>query len=133
MSLRHRYSDTGLLIFTFLAFPIEGPNSGSKSSSSDLLDPRSALSVARINYLHGRYGNKISNDDLLYTLSTFILEPAVWAKQFEWRCLTPLEEMSFFVFFSEIGRRMGIKEIPEELQQLIDWAEVRFRLSTAIV
>lgn len=59
-------------------------------------------------------------------MSTFILEPAVWAKQFEWRPLTPVEEMAFFVFFSEIGRRMGIKEIPNELEDLIDWAEVRF-------
>lgn len=32
--------------------------------------------------------------------------------------------MAFFVFFSEIGRRMGITGIPNELQELITWAEV---------
>lgn len=28
------------------------------------------------------------------------------------------------MFFSETGRRLGITDIPEELQDLKDWAEV---------
>ncbi|KAI5475803.1 hypothetical protein MNV49_000814 [Pseudohyphozyma bogoriensis] len=64
-----------------------------------------------------------SNDDMLYTLSTFILEPGVWAKEFEWRPLTPVEEMAWHVFFSEVGRRMGIENIPDELEDLTVWAE----------
>lgn len=75
-----------------------------------------------MNALHSRY--RISNDDYLYTLSTFIVEPAAWARKFEWRALTPLEEQAFFVFFKEIGRRMGIQDIPDELEELRTWAEV---------
>lgn len=48
----------------------------------------------------------------------------MWARQYEWRCLSPLEEQAWFVFFSEIGRRMGIQSIPLELRDLVEWAEV---------
>lgn len=59
------------------------------------------------------------------TLSTFILEPGKWAAAFGWRPQTPLEELAFHVFFSEIGRRLGITDIPFELDDLKAWAEVR--------
>lgn len=36
-------------------------------------------------------------------------------------------QQASFVFWSEIGRRMGITGIPEELQEMIDWTEVSFR------
>ncbi|KAK4703145.1 hypothetical protein P7C70_g3074, partial [Phenoliferia sp. Uapishka_3] len=118
-----RYVDTSLLIVAFIVFPLSGPESGAAKVDGRPVDPRSAVAVARINYLHGLWASKISNDDLLYTLSTFILEPNVWASQFEWRSLTPVEEMAWHVFFSEIGRRMGIKNIPSEISELQDWAE----------
>ncbi|KAL8279872.1 hypothetical protein RQP46_007722 [Phenoliferia psychrophenolica] len=122
-----RYADTGILIFAFVTYPLVGPGSGAPATAGPV-DPRSAVAVGRINYLHGRWASKISNDDLLYTLSTFILEPQVWASQFEWRPLTPVEEMAWMVFFSEIGRRMGITGIPQEISELIQWAEDYERL-----
>jgi hypothetical protein len=33
----------------------------------------------------------ISNDDMLYTLSVFALEPVRWVKRYEWREMTPME------------------------------------------
>ncbi|KAM0749847.1 hypothetical protein T439DRAFT_326739 [Meredithblackwellia eburnea MCA 4105] len=118
-----RYADTGLLIFGFMHFPVVGPGSGAPAVQGGPSDPRSAICVARINYLHSVWQSRISNDDLLYTLSTFMLEPYVWSSQYEWRPITPLEEMAFFVFFKEIGRRMGIKDIPNEISELQEWAE----------
>lgn len=46
-----------------------------------------------MNYLHSRYqkAGKISNDDMLYTLSLFVLEVERWVGLYEWRSLTPLE------------------------------------------
>jgi hypothetical protein len=46
-----------------------------------------------MNYLHSRYqkAGKISNDDMLYTLSLFVLEVKRWVGLYEWRSLTPLE------------------------------------------
>lgn len=76
-----------------------------------------------MNHLHDQYN--ISNDDFLYTLSVFILEPPKFCTRFEWRSMSPVEEMALFAFWSEIGRRMGIEGIPAELQDLINWAEVR--------
>lgn len=119
-----RYVDTSTLITSFMAYPIEGPGSGRERTSPDEKpDPRGAVAIARMNWLHDRYRGKISNDDFLYTLSTFILEPRKWAGRFGWRALTPLEEEALFVFFAEVGRRMGIRDIPEELEQLYEWAE----------
>ncbi|ORY79735.1 hypothetical protein BCR35DRAFT_304555 [Leucosporidium creatinivorum] len=117
-----RYTDTTLLIMSWVRYPIVGPGSGApEGREGQPLDPRGAIAIARTRVLHSHY--KITNDDMLYTLSTFILEPAKWAAAFDWRPFTPLEEMAFHVFFSETGRRLGITDIPEELQDLKDWAE----------
>jgi hypothetical protein len=34
---------------------------------------------------------KISNDDMLYTLSLFVLETSRWIRTYEWRAMTPME------------------------------------------
>lgn len=74
-----RYVDTTILIVEFMG----------KEPASE----RACSAIARMNYLHGRYqkAGKISNDDMLYTLSLFILEVPRWVDKFEWRTLTPLE------------------------------------------
>lgn len=75
-----RYSDTVILIVEFL----------SHSPTSE----RANSAIARMNYLHGRYqkAGKISNDDLLYTLSLFVLEVERWVRTYDWRMLTPMEK-----------------------------------------
>jgi hypothetical protein len=74
-----RYADTSILIVEFLA----------NSPTSE----RANSAIARMNWLHGRYqkAGKISNDDMLYTLSLFVLEVPRWVNQYEWRTLTPME------------------------------------------
>jgi hypothetical protein len=74
-----RYADTGILIIEFMGH----------SPTSE----RTNEALARMNYLHGRYqkAGKISNDDMLYTLSLFVLEVERWVGLYEWRSLTPLE------------------------------------------
>lgn len=74
-----RYADTAVLITEFLAH----------SPSSD----RANSAIARMNYLHSMYqrSGKISNDDMLYTLSLFVLEVERWVRENEWRSLTPME------------------------------------------
>lgn len=74
-----RFADTGVLIIEFLA---HSPTSERANSA-----------IARMNYLHNRYqkANKISNDDMLYTLSLFVLEVEKWIRLYEWRLLTPME------------------------------------------
>jgi hypothetical protein len=74
-----RYSDTELLIAEFL------------SASPD--SRRANEATARMNHIHSIYQKQglISNDDLLYTLALFVLEPITWIKKYEWRDLTDLE------------------------------------------
>lgn len=74
-----RFADTSILITEFLG---HSPTSERANSA-----------IARMNYLHARYqkANKISNDDLLYTLSLFVMEVEKWIRLYEWRVLTPME------------------------------------------
>lgn len=63
-----------------------------------------------MNYLHDRYraAGRISDADMLYTLSLFALEPSRWTERYEWRGLTELERNATGVFFREMGKGMGI-------------------------
>lgn len=67
--------------------------------------------LKRMNRIHGHFN--IANDDYLYVLSTFIYEPIRWMRRFGWRAMTRTEELASYYFWREVGKRMGIKEIPE--------------------
>jgi hypothetical protein len=97
-----RYDDTQLLISAFCEFGFE----------SDL--GRRAL--RRMNQIHGRFD--IANDDYLYVLSTMVLEPIRWNARFGHRLLVDVERLATFYFWREVGRRMGIREIPERYEEL---------------
>jgi hypothetical protein len=80
------------------------------------------MALARINYLHSLYRKSITNDDMLYTLSLFILEPIRWAKKYDWRPFISIEEEARFVLWKEVGERMGIENIPLTLRELNEWS-----------
>ncbi|KAK2757256.1 hypothetical protein FQN54_004770 [Arachnomyces sp. PD_36] len=71
---------------------------------------RSTDGIARMNYLHSRYrkSSKISDNDMLYTLSLFALEPVRWVGRYEWRELTDLERCALGVFWKDLGEAMEI-------------------------
>ncbi|UJR21696.1 hypothetical protein I4U23_024773 [Adineta vaga] len=104
-----RAEDTGVLL--------------SECLYNELDSDRGRMGLARINYLHGLYGNRIGNNDMLYTLSLFILEPIRWMKKYEWRSLVSIEEQARFLYFKEMGIRMGIEQIPSTLIELEQWAD----------
>lgn len=91
--------------------------------SHELDSHRARMGLARINYLHNLYRDRISNDDLLYTLSLFILEPIEWTRKYEWRLLSSIEEQARFLYYKELGIRMGIEDIPLTLNDLEKWAK----------
>lgn len=70
--------------------------------------------IKRMNRIHGQY--TISNDDFLYTLSTFVFEPIRWIDRFGWRSLYPHERQALFHFWREVGKRMRIENIPETFE-----------------
>lgn len=73
-------------------------------------DPRSLDGIARMNYLHGLYrkSGKISDEDMLYTLSLFALEPIRWTKQFEWREVNFVERAAMGTYWRYMGDAMEI-------------------------
>jgi hypothetical protein len=93
---QRRYDDTALLMAELAEHGYDSPRG------------RAALGV--VNRLHGRY--RISNDDMLYVLSTFVFDPIDWIDQFGWRPLHEHERQAAHQYFHEVGRRLGIKRIP---------------------
>jgi hypothetical protein len=71
---------------------------------------RAIEAVARTRFLHAGYrkDGKISNDDMLYTLSLFVLEPIRWVAQYEWRSLTPLERCAMATCWKVLGEDLDI-------------------------
>lgn len=102
-----RAEDTGVILTEFLV--------GSMDSD------RGSKALAKMNWIHRRYGNKIKQPELLHTLAMFVLEPIRWLKEREWRPLTGLEKVAIFRYWKEIGNRMGITDIPDTLEELEIW------------
>ncbi|MFI6100230.1 oxygenase MpaB family protein [Lentzea sp. NPDC051213] len=77
--------------------------------------PRGRESLRVVNRQHGRYD--ISNDDMLYVLSTFIYEPIDWLRRYGWRTLSSNEQLAAFHFYRAVGTRMGIRDIPADFAE----------------
>ena len=96
---RRRYDDTDLILASIVE----------NGFDSDL----GKRAIARMNAIHGRF--RITNEDFLYVLSTFTFEPLRWLDHFGWRPLTIEERWGWFAFWCEVGKRMHIRDIPEDL------------------
>lgn len=97
-----RYDDTDLILSTIV-------ESGYDSDAGK-------RAIRHMNRIHGRFD--ISDGDFLYVLSSFVLEPIRWNARFGWRQLIETEKLATFEFWREIGRRMAIRDIPDEYAEL---------------
>ncbi|KAJ7204684.1 hypothetical protein GGX14DRAFT_368409 [Mycena pura] len=113
-----RVTDTAILISSFIACPLADPQDPSRPIPTD---PRGSLAIARMNWIHNHY--KISNDDLLYTMSVFIFQPAQFMERCDWRPLSQEELECLFILWKEIGKRMGIQDIPLTVEDLREWSQ----------
>lgn len=102
-----RYDDTALLLEVPL---VEGTES-----------PEGRAAVRRINQMHHRYD--ISNDDLRYVLATFVVVPKRWLDDYGWRPLTDAEVVASVRYYQDLGRHLGIKEIPESFEAFSDFMD----------
>jgi hypothetical protein len=99
---------------------------------------RANQAIARMNYLHSKYraNGKISEDDLLYTLSVFVTEPARFTARYDWRPMNEMEVCASGVFWKSIGDAMqieykgrlskaetGWKDGLEFWEDIADWAK----------
>ena len=46
------------------------------------------------------------------TLVRFVYDPIAWLDRYGWRKLTDAERLAAFHFYREVGKRMGIRDIP---------------------
>lgn len=75
--------------------------------------------VKHLNWIHSHY--EISNDDYLYTLALFIVEPARWMETFGYRPLTDREKYAGYLAFKALGQAMKIQNIPQSRDEFISW------------
>ncbi|WP_080056673.1 oxygenase MpaB family protein [Spirosoma aerolatum] len=94
-----RYDDTSRPISEFL-------ESGYDSE-------KGLRAIAHMNKIHGHY--RIDNADFLFVLATFVFYPIDWLRNYGWRKLTSAEEQALFYFFREVGRRMQLTDLPDNL------------------
>ncbi|MFF2371736.1 oxygenase MpaB family protein [Agromyces sp. NPDC058110] len=74
--------------------------------------------VRRMNRMHGSYD--ISNDDMRYVLSTFVVTPIRWIAGFGWRRQSRVEIDAAVEYYRRLGRLMGIRDIPETYERFAD-------------
>jgi len=81
---------------------------------------RGAELIARMARVHAHM--PISNDLNLYTLATLICEPRRVGRQLTGReFISDREFRALFVFWSEVGRQMGISSIPPDEHAMYRW------------
>ena len=105
--VQKRYDDTGLLLEE-----VQRHGFGSDRGRS---------AVRRINQMHAMYD--ISNDDMRYVLATFVVVPKRWMDDYGFRRLSPNEVVATTNYYIELGRRMAIKDMPDDFagfERLLD-------------
>lgn len=114
-----RYDDTALLL--------------DEVSIHGLHSDGGRRAIRRINQMHGAYD--ISPDDMRYVLSTFVVVPKRWMDDYGWRPFTSAEVEASTRYYRELGRLMGIKDVPEtygDFERLLDdYEAAHFRYDPA--
>ncbi|MGP3987083.1 oxygenase MpaB family protein [Streptomyces sp. 3N207] len=108
-----RYDDTSLLLDAVLEHGFESE--------------QGRTAIRRINQMHRAYD--ITNDDMRYVLSTFVVMPKRWLDNYGWRRLTHHELRAVSHYYRTLGRHMGIKEIPgsyEGFEECLDSYEASY-------
>jgi hypothetical protein len=116
---QRRADDTGILLYELIIHGLD--------------HPRGRTATRRLNQLHHRFA--IPNDDYRYVLGTFIFVGARWIDRYGWRPLCCHERAAMFTFYTELGRRLRIADIPPTWDGYADWFDAfereRFAYSPA--
>lgn len=116
---QRRYDDTSLLI--------------SEITENGYDSDRGLQAIRIMNRLHGMYD--ISNEEMLYVLSTFIYEPIRWNKKYGWRTPSHHENLASYYFWFQVGKRMNIKNMPDSYEAFeqynIDYEREQFAFDPA--
>jgi hypothetical protein len=72
--------------------------------------------ITRMNAAHVTYRSE--NDEFVYIIARFVFEPIAWNARFGWRPYCAREKESLFLFWTAVGRRMHLRDIPETRESL---------------
>ncbi|WP_228372849.1 oxygenase MpaB family protein [Demequina subtropica] len=92
-----RYDDTALLLET--------------PTRLGFGDPEARAAIRRVNQMHRAYD--IPDHEFRYVLSTFVVVPARWMEAYGKRPFSPAEVEASVRYYRELGRHMGIPDVPE--------------------
>jgi hypothetical protein len=104
-----RYADTTVLVGEFLV--------------NDIDSERACIAINRMNWIHSRYGSTIKMDQMVYTLCLLTCEALQWIDRYDWRQTTPLEKHASWVFWNEVGKRMGLVGVPGSFEECAAFIE----------
>lgn len=77
--------------------------------------------IAQMNKIHGNF--RIPNEDFIFVLSTLILYPIDWMEKYGWRKLDEKDQLALFLFYREVGIRMGMTDLPASIPELRAFVE----------
>ncbi|MFG1764590.1 oxygenase MpaB family protein [Micromonospora parva] len=100
-----RIDDTGLLMYEMVLNGFE--------------QPRGRDALRRVNQIHRPYD--IGNDDFRYVLGCLVVIPTRWLQAYGWRPPCCHERQATYLFYRELGRRMGITDIPASYDEFETW------------
>lgn len=102
---QQRIDDTGLLMYEIVLNGFE--------------QTRGRDALRRINQIHRSH--RISNDHYRYVLACLIVVPTRWLERYGWRQPCCHERRATWRFYLELGRRMGITDIPDSYEAVEAW------------
>lgn len=101
---QRRHDDTALLL--------------DEIATAGLESQHGRAAIRRVNQMHGSY--EISNPDMVYVLSTFVVTISRWIDDFGWRRGTPAEQLASVRYYQRLGKLMGIQDIPATFDEFAD-------------
>ncbi|GAA2338710.1 hypothetical protein GCM10010170_020540 [Dactylosporangium salmoneum] len=95
---RKRADDTGIIMYEIL---LNGADS-----------ERGRVALRRLNEAHRRF--ELDNGDSVYVIAALVVIPMRWLARYGWRRPHEHERAAAAVFYREVGRRMGVRDLPED-------------------
>ncbi|GGM23715.1 oxygenase MpaB family protein [Micromonospora yangpuensis] len=102
---QQRIDDTGLLMYEMVLNGFD--------------QPRGREALRRINQIHRRYD--IDADDYRYVLACLVVVPIRWLERYGWRRPCCHERQATHAFYRELGRRMGVTDVPASYAEFAAW------------
>ncbi|MEV1320165.1 oxygenase MpaB family protein [Micromonospora arborensis] len=100
-----RIDDTGLLMYEMVLNGFD--------------QPRGRDALRQVNRIHRPYD--IPNEEYLFVLGCLVIIPTRWLQRYGWRQPCCHERRATFLFYRELGQRMGITDIPGSYEEFETW------------